>query len=262
MHFDETTTAQVKKQMDLTLRYWSSTHNEVIVSFYTSLFFGHAEADKVVSRMIEQFHEDNIPVDKLITLVRDGPNVNKAIIRKIKQTIKDEHPKFKGFVDLGSYVLHVVHNGFGNGLEMYGKDTDQLCLDLHAIFKYSAARREDYQQLQANSGADFETSKQHTEVCWLSIGPAIRRVLEQWDMICHFIKDLEKDNTRKPKSINLKQAAALLTTGERNVTSIMLEFLRSSVPVFEEFLTVLQTSGLTVHVVYDAMRLTLLKLMR
>ena len=90
MHFVETTTAQVKKQMDLTLRYWSSTHIEVIVSFYTSLFFGQAEADKVVSRMIEQFHEDNIPVDKLITLVKDGPNVNKAIIRKIKQTIKEE----------------------------------------------------------------------------------------------------------------------------------------------------------------------------
>ena len=32
MHFDETT-AQVKKQMDLTLRYWSPTHNEVIVAF-------------------------------------------------------------------------------------------------------------------------------------------------------------------------------------------------------------------------------------
>ena len=45
-------------------------------------------------------------MDKLITLVRDGPNVNKAIMRKIKQTIKDEHPEFKGFVDLGSCVLH------------------------------------------------------------------------------------------------------------------------------------------------------------
>ena len=72
--------------------------------------------------MIEQFHEDNIPVDKFITLVRDGPNVNMAIMRKIEQTIKDEHPKFKGFVDLGSCVLHTVHNGFGKGLEMYGKD--------------------------------------------------------------------------------------------------------------------------------------------
>ena len=59
--------------------------------------------------MIEQFHEDNISVHKLITLVRDGPNVNKAIMRKIEQTIKDGHLEFKGFVDLGSCVLHVVH---------------------------------------------------------------------------------------------------------------------------------------------------------
>ena len=69
MHFDETTTAQVKKQMDLTRRYWSPTHNEVIVTFYTyifyTLFFGHVEADKVVSRVIEQFHEDVIPMHKL-----------------------------------------------------------------------------------------------------------------------------------------------------------------------------------------------------
>ena len=94
------------------------------------------------------------------------------------------------------------------------------------------------------------------------IGPAICRVLEQWETICQFIKDLEKDNTRKLKSINFKWPASLLATGERNMTRVMLEFLRSTVPVFEEFLTVLQTSGPTVHVVYDAMRLTLLKLMR
>ena len=40
---------------------------------------------------------------------------------------------------------------------MYGKD-----MIIHAIFKYSAARREDYQQLQANLGADIETFQQHT----------------------------------------------------------------------------------------------------
>ena len=46
------------------------------------------------------------------------------------------------------------------------------------------------------------------------------------------------------------------------MTRVMLEFLRSTGPIFEEYLTVLQTSGQTVHVVYDAMRLTLLKLKR
>ena len=39
IHFDETSTFQVKKQMDLTLRYWSPTHEKVWTVFYTSLFF-------------------------------------------------------------------------------------------------------------------------------------------------------------------------------------------------------------------------------
>ena len=41
-------------------------------------------------------------MDKLVTLVRDGPNVNKKIMKKmIEQTIKDEHPELKGKVNLG-----------------------------------------------------------------------------------------------------------------------------------------------------------------
>ena len=71
---------------------------------------------------------------------------------------------FAGFVDMGSCVLHVVHNAFGKGLEKYGKEVDQLCLDLHAIFKHSSARREDYQQLQFDMGVELHTFQQHTEV--------------------------------------------------------------------------------------------------
>ena len=55
--------------MDLTLRYWSTTHNEVWVTYYTSLFFGHAEAEKVLVKMYEQLLSDGILVDKMATLI-------------------------------------------------------------------------------------------------------------------------------------------------------------------------------------------------
>ena len=77
--FDETSTSQVKKQMDLTLRYWSPTHEKVWTVFYTSLFSGHATADIVSENMYHKMCEDGIPVDRICILVRDGPNVNKAI---------------------------------------------------------------------------------------------------------------------------------------------------------------------------------------
>ena len=69
VHFDETTTAQVKKQMAVTARYWSPTHDEVWVRFYTSLFFGHAEGDKVATTMYNKMLSDGIAVDMILTLI-------------------------------------------------------------------------------------------------------------------------------------------------------------------------------------------------
>ena len=134
IHFDETTSTQGKKQMDLTLRYWSPTHEEVWITYYTSLFFAHAEGDKVAVKMYEQLVSDGIPVAKLVTLVRDGPNVNKTIFRKMDELIRHDNPEFTGLVDLGSCSIHTIHNAFGKGLEKCGKEIEQLCMDLHALF--------------------------------------------------------------------------------------------------------------------------------
>ena len=37
LHYDETTTTQVIKQMDLHFRFWSEEQNEVVRRFYTAL---------------------------------------------------------------------------------------------------------------------------------------------------------------------------------------------------------------------------------
>ena len=155
-----------------------------------------------------------------------------------------------------------MHNAFRKGLEKYGKEVNRLCLDLHAIFKHSAARMEDYQQLQFDMGVNLHTFQQHTEVCWLSISPAICCIMELWDALCQFIRDLGKNEKTAPRSINYKRVAAMLAEGEKDATKVPLEFLKSTSPLFEEFLTLLQKSTPTIHLVYDSMCLTLLKVLR
>ena len=177
IHFDETRTTQVKKQMNLDLHYWSTKHQKVWSMFYTSLFFGHAEGDKVAEKMYDSMLVAGLPMNKLATLIRDGPNVNKTIFRKVNKRISEDHPNFPGLVDLGSCTIHMVHNAFGKALEQYGKDIDQLCTDLHSLFKYSAARHEDFKELQIEMDLELHNFCQHTEVQWLSIGPAIKRIL-------------------------------------------------------------------------------------
>ena len=84
---------------------------------------------------------DCLPAANFSTLVRDGPSVNKTIFNRLQSLIKAENAQFSSLVDLGSCILYNVHNSFGRDLDKFGKDIDQLCLDLHFLLKYSAARR-------------------------------------------------------------------------------------------------------------------------
>ena len=180
----------------------------------------------------------------------------------MNELILQDFPDYPGLVDIGSCPIHVIHNAFGKGLEHYGKDVDQLCLDLYSLFKYSAARREDFKEVQVEMELDTNNFLQHTEVRWLSIGPSIKRILEQWDAITHFVAELAKDSEKVPKSINFKRIYTMLGTKEKQTTRVTLEFLSNVIPVFEKFLLLFQKSSPVVHFLYDEMCEIILKLLR
>ena len=96
--------------------------------------------------MMSTFTNDDIPLKRLLTLRNDGPNVNKTISRLLEPKVKAKCPEFNGF---GKYI-HIIHNIFGKRIEKYGKDREQLTIDLHSLYKYRAARREDFKELQLN----------------------------------------------------------------------------------------------------------------
>ena len=55
--------------------------------------------------------------------------------------IKGYNPNFNGFIELGSFVLHNTSIMLE---KVRGLEIEQQCVDIHFLFKYSAARREDY----------------------------------------------------------------------------------------------------------------------
>ena len=60
----------------------------------------------------------------------------------------------------------------------------------------------------------------------------MRRILEQWDCICSFVKDLGKDAITAPKSVCYKRVAAILSDEEKKKTKAQLEFITNVSPVF------------------------------
>ena len=61
------------------------------------------------------------------------------------------------------------------------------------LYSSSAARHEDYVGVQIEMEVEIHNFQQHTKVRWLSRGPSIKRVLEQWDAIIKFVSELAKD---------------------------------------------------------------------
>ena len=106
-----------------------------------------------------------------------------------------------------------------------------------------------------------QSFQQHTEVQWLSLRPAIKRILEQWDAIVHFVMELAKDSARSQKSL-ITRVYMMLGTKEKDVTRVTLEFLNDNIPVFEKFLLLFQKSSPVIHVVYDSLYDIPLKLMK
>ena len=147
LHFDETT-SQIKKQLDILVRYYSDNHNEVRVRFLKAAVFGHAYAASVANELCETLQQFSLPLKYLLSLSSDGPNVNKAIKTIINSKLKANYQRELG--DTGPCQLHVVHNSFRKGVEGYGSDVENLCIDLYYFFKLSPPRRDDYTDVQKN----------------------------------------------------------------------------------------------------------------
>ena len=178
------------------------------------------------------------------------------------ELIRHDNPEFTGLVDLGSCSIHTIHNAFGKGLEKCGKEIEQLCMDLHALFKYSAARREDFREVQIEMDLDLTYFLQHTVVRWLSIGPAVKRILEQWEAVTQFVTDIAKDPKKLPRSINFKRVHMMLNAKEKMVTRVLLEFLNDVIPVSELFLLLFQRASPVIHIMYGSMCDILVRLLR
>ena len=134
--FDETTTKQNKKQMDLLIRYFDETEEKFVTKFLGCVMFCRATADDICNLFIK-LHDDNIydlPWGKLFNISADGQNIKKTIWRKFQELLQERN--YKGLLDFISCTLHTMHNAFRKEISSHqlGEVVEQLAFDLHAWF--------------------------------------------------------------------------------------------------------------------------------
>jgi len=73
----------------------------------------------------------------------------------------------------------------------------------------------------------------HSQIRWLSIGPALQRIIDQWQAICAYVAQLEKDTKTVPKCVNFKMIRDDMHKPDMKFKILFLLFVN---PLFEEFL--------------------------
>ena len=117
--FEETKTSQNGKQLDMKTNCFQIPYLCV---------FGKASGIDISLNILQAIKETVLPLDKLFNISIDGPNTNKTVWKEINILKKEG---FSGVIPQTTCCLHLVHNTFRKGLNMYGEESEELAFNMH-----------------------------------------------------------------------------------------------------------------------------------
>ena len=184
---DETANAQVKKQCDFLIRYWSPSEDEVCTRYSDSRLFAHTSADHLKHLVFDVFNSSHISYDHFANLSTDGPNINIGLHRRLDSELQEKlHP---GLLPFNPCCLHKCHNRYHKGILLYGHDVENLAFDLHSWFKIAPCKREDFMAVAAELqdrvvfqvfACNEALFYRHVETRWLTLVPSLQNIEERW----------------------------------------------------------------------------------
>ena len=259
--FDETATAQVKKQYDAYIQYWSRETNLVNCVYIGSSYVGHCFAKDLLQKFKDFSEEMNLDQSLLLQLGMDGPNVNTRFEKDLLAEIDKEYGV--NFLKLGSCSLHITHNGVREGIKAFGFDIEIFVNDVCFFFKLSAARRQDYKLTELFTEIETQYFLKHSSCRWLSMKKPVLRMLDQWEnLVEYFLKFLPKQDNFS-KQIKATQRYKRIVRFLKSQTSkAELCFIAYIAYSFEEYLCKMQSSHPMIHCLYEQISSLMFKFMK
>ena len=132
-----------KGQMDLVIRFWDGSVNQVTSRYLSSSCKGHSTAQDILERFLEVSNE--LKLCNLIQISMDGPNVNWSFLENISAYLKLN--RNSAMLCLGSCDLHVINGALQTGHKASKWNVQALLKSIYKLFKDSPARRADYTAL-------------------------------------------------------------------------------------------------------------------
>ncbi|KAE8740587.1 hypothetical protein FOCC_FOCC013887 [Frankliniella occidentalis] len=223
-----------ENQMDLAVKFWSSSTNEVVTRYFDSAFLGRSRSPDLVAGFCSKFRGEQL--DRLLMIAMDGPNVNFKFLREISVHLTAGDPDKPKLLEMGSCGLHVVHNSFKEGVKATGWGLVTYLRATYNVFKDVPARRAKYTEW---TGSKKFPSK-YCAVRWLNNAATADRGRDILPNMIEFVDKVEEGGRDdKIKSTSFSQVAKAV---KDQLLGPKLAFFAFVARLVEPFLTAYQTN--------------------
>lgn len=145
IQFDETCNNKNFKELQIRVIYWSESERLVVNRHLETKFIERATGEKLFEHLMQSMDSNGLTMKRVLTLGRDGPNVNKKVARLFVEKCKELH--LKKMLDFGSCYLHIVNNAFLSRLKELSIDVGDLIENIKKFFDRSDLRQRHFEKI-------------------------------------------------------------------------------------------------------------------
>lgn len=145
LQFDETTNNENKKELEIRVIYFSPSKKRVINSHLCTKFIRDGTGETLIENLLECLDRNTLKLKNILTLARDGPNVNKKVARLFAEKLK--MLRYKPLLNFRSYYLHIANNGYKKGLNVLSVKVSEFIEHVKRFFDDSDLRWADFEDI-------------------------------------------------------------------------------------------------------------------
>lgn len=185
---DESTDVSVSKYLGVVIRYFSDTKQTIVSTFLGLVELEGGDAKSIARAVVAFLEKCCLKKEKLLGIGTDNASVMTGINNGVHKVLKEEYGlKYLVLIRCVCHSLQLAVSHASN--DTIPRSVEYLVRETYNWFSVSPKRREAYKAIYETINCG-EKPLQITKVCatrWLSIEPAVSRILDQWEELrLHF----------------------------------------------------------------------------
>lgn len=128
-----------------------------------------------------------LSVENVSSFCADNANVNFGKRHSVMKLLNDENDS----IISANCCNHILHNACKHACNSLDLDVEVIVLKLYSHFSSSAKRREELQSFFTFVDLEWSEILRHVPTRWLSLTPAVDRILCNWDAIKSYMRSVE-----------------------------------------------------------------------